>query len=647
MIVLSDEDSPSPDGQQPSSDLHALRELLHQEEKKLSMLKTIRGLQGTTVASNGSSTGKIQGSALNKTTGRSSPNITLNRRDLAGSGGTRAIQPKHSIVVVPGNYQLNALPSTTGVPTGISSRLQQLVDTIAVDQALNSSQIRSTRNLKPVANSVTTWSQQGRQATNTPPVPGLTSISPSPVIKPPSISLINDTILSLTSSSIPPLRPKLSSSVHVHRPAHEIITISDSPGSKNPPPLLSTNVGPITVPTATIRGSIQIPTISSTVGSKTLRELAKPTSEKEMRESIESSRRYREYVIKQSTAKKNFQKQMDRKMLLAPYPKTFRQVWPVIPVHDPAFISNFGLEEVTHFFESSLKSPQDRANTTAKVKPICNQCGCDFASAWQIRKSNSKQLLLCESCDFQNLKILQRQKLANQLKDLLDSIKKEEEKFSSECEKQLGKQSYERLTTSSTSMTRNPPPLTSQLYGTPPTKRSTFTPTIVNSNQVIQVSKKQSALVESGKTTSNYATNKPTSMTVISIHPKAVIPSILGQTSSPKTTGLDDARSTTRKRKDPPVSATPPSKAYKPGSTLDVTLNKLSQQLINRKLSEKRQEAGQVPEDGQDKKEAIGEQSPPPQALVMTSGGSEGRRNRRKGKPRHKRHLSTSSATSE
>ena len=52
-----------------------------------------------------------------------------------------------------------------------------------------------------------------------------------------------------------------------------------------------------------------------------------------------------------------------------------------------------------------------------------------------------------------------------------------------------------------------------------------------------------------------------------------------------------------RKRKEPPHlgrECSPPSKALKPGSTLDQTLQKLTQQLIKRKLDEQRQEMQQA-----------------------------------------------------
>ena len=66
----------------------------------------------------------------------------------------------------------------------------------------------------------------------TPPVPSLITTSNS------SQKLSNGTPFhQLSSSNMPPLRPKLPSG---SRSSHEIITIGDSPVTKNPPPLLPT-----------------------------------------------------------------------------------------------------------------------------------------------------------------------------------------------------------------------------------------------------------------------------------------------------------------------------------------------------------------------------------------------------------------------
>ena len=66
----------------------------------------------------------------------------------------------------------------------------------------------------------------------TPPVPSLITTSNS------SQKLSNGTPFhQLSSSNMPPLRPKLPSG---SRSSHEIITIGDSPVTRNPPPLLPT-----------------------------------------------------------------------------------------------------------------------------------------------------------------------------------------------------------------------------------------------------------------------------------------------------------------------------------------------------------------------------------------------------------------------
>ena len=141
----------------------------------------------------------------------------------------------------------------------------------------------------------------------------------------------------------------------------------------------------IHVPTATTTGSIHVPAISS-VGSA-LSAISNTThGQISTMEAVENSKRYREFRMKQLHNRKTFQKQIERRMVSSPYFKTFHQVWPVIPIQDPAFIQNFGLEAVLHHFDSGLKALHEQSSNASKVKQICNQCGCDFASAWQIRK---------------------------------------------------------------------------------------------------------------------------------------------------------------------------------------------------------------------------------------------------------------------
>lgn len=127
------------------------------------------------------------------------------------------------------------------------------------------------------------------------------------------------------------------------------------------------------------------------------------------------------------STRKVAKKSLDKKLFSTPYPKTYRQVWPIVPVSDGDFIKNFGLEAVCHYFDSKWQMDHivKQRNASASAKPVCHQCKCDFASAWQVRKSNSHSLLLCESCDFKNLKTLQREKIANHLKDLANMISQE------------------------------------------------------------------------------------------------------------------------------------------------------------------------------------------------------------------------------
>ena len=625
IIVLSDEDSPtSPASLRPTakvkqnnevpinahhssdtddgSKVDVLRELLQQEEKKLTMLKQIRTLQ-----------------------------------EIPENTKTTPSQSKHNVVVVPGNQKMASSASNATGGTGasaISSRLQQLVDTIAVDQALNSCSQHLNSGSRLIKPTPPTQSHAPPPLTSTP------LISTSTTQPPNALNLISQTLMQMANSgTAPPLRPK---PLAGNSSAKEVITITDSPSpvSKNPPPLLPT---PLTTSVATrrsdgitINSSIQVPTISSTIGRSqpANRSSVLTTNRNEnavLQHAVENSKRYKDYLMKQSHVKKSFQKQIERRITLAPYPKTFRQVWPVIPVHDATFVSNFGLEAIFLHFDPNKKVMQEKANASSKVKPVCNQCGCDFASAWQIRKSNSKQLLLCEACDFHNLKILQRSKLANQLKELVESIKKEEEKFNSECEEAQNQVVVlERQTIlASHSQGHRPPPLTSQL--TPRSSRglglSSLNPTALT-NHVIKATNQTEGSGKGGVIGGIVVARND--------QPRAVVPSILPMTSGHHQASAVDVPS--RKRRSAP-SSPPPSKAFKPGSTLDLTLNKLTQQLIKRKLDEQREERRQL----QEAESERGKKDVSPPGV----GGTESRKNRRKGTPRHKRHLSSSSVTSE
>ena len=515
VIVLSDEDSPtqsvspiSAPQEGGSSDVCQIQQLLELEENKLRRLKQLRGIQTPVTTGNG-----------------------------AEPASSRAAK-KANIVVVPGNQQKSA--TTTAGATGISSRLQHIVDSIAVDQAF-------------------------------PP-----SHKPSPAgPKQQTVGLINKSLghLSQASKTTDPL----------------------SLTTKNPPPLLPTPVS------SSHPGKMTIPVPSSEPGPPSLRPVD-PEREKAVMAAVENSRRYKDYVSKNLLAKKSFQKQIERKIAAAPYPKTFRQVWPVIPVFDASFIRNYGLEAIMQHFDSSLSSSaaQDKANNSSKVKPVCNQCGCDFASAWQIRKSNSKQLLLCEACDFANLKILQRSKLANQLRDLLASISKEREQFQAECE-EARKQviSVERQVVQA---------MMAQQHSLPP----------------LFPSPQKGGPTSTKDSTAQSSREKLYGGTMLVTSTQCVIPSILPSLSSTRETARETSEGS-RKRKEV-GGPTPPGKSLK----LDQTLDKLSKALLERKLDEQRQRAAA----GRGKEgEGAG-------------GTPDSRKSKRKGTPRHKRHLSSSSPNS-
>ena len=261
VIIVDDEDSPINAQQQQlgegvgavgnsvqsAADFHALKELLDQEEKKLSMLKSKRVRQtspinnaaAATRAGNGPT---IQGSALNKATGRAS-NSALRESPVPFSNNKSTNQSKPSIVVVPGKSSVRGSGAGTvtvasrgsgggaSVPaTGISSRLQQIVDTVAVDQALGSLSSASAHNALRSMNSSAQAKLLGLM--QTPPVPSLTTTSKS------SQKLSYGTPLHhISTSNMSPLHPKLPSG---SQSTHEIITIGDSPVTKNPPPLLPT-----------------------------------------------------------------------------------------------------------------------------------------------------------------------------------------------------------------------------------------------------------------------------------------------------------------------------------------------------------------------------------------------------------------------
>jgi hypothetical protein len=371
----------------------------------------------------------------------------------------------------------------------------------------------------------------------------------------------------------------------------EVITLTDTPSPVSPPALISANTGVIQEPTKPLLAM----------------------DEGVIMRSVESSRRYRDFIVKQNNMKRNFQKQIDRKLSEFSYPKTFRQVWPIIPVQDPSFVKNLGLECVTQFFDRGNGS-QTKQSSSSKVKPVCNQCGWDFASAWQIRKNNSKQVLLCESCDFTNLKLLQRTKLSNQLNEIIENVQKEEEKFETDCEE---------------------------------TKK-----------QIVTV-ERQSLISNAHR---SYNTNNKQFSHKPSEH--VVIPSILASKNSSEFKSLDSGG---RKRVSDQNEATVPRKATKTSASpqVDHTLNRITQQLLRKQVDEKVQQRrhpntttitttttttkkqslqplineGAVVTANNNKPvpEMTTSSTPPP----LISSGGESRKNRRKGQPRQNRQLNS------
>ena len=345
---------------------------------------------------------------------------------------------------------------------------------------------------------------------------------------------------------------------------------------------------------------------------------AKENSMQQTKQAIEM---YRNFVLKQAHSKRMFKKRIELKMLLAPFPKAFRQVWPIIPVNDPLFMSNFGLEGVIEHLSSIVKSQTPKA--PPKVKPVCNQCNCDFASAWQVRKGNSKQLLLCEACDSQNLKILQCSNLSDQLKELLGSVRKEEEQFNQECEESK-KQVIELEKHFLLSLNDEPPPLTNQL-------------TSVEATNVPKVSS-HSVVVDGNKVSANGDQQHP------------LISSILVQRHhTQELLAVGENVQDLRKRKDTSDMQPPPSKSFKPGSALDQPLIKLSESLTNKKRQDSQPKYPL-------KVEAVSmETNVVPNTVAKTPvvmdtkslSAAESQKNRRKGTPKRKKLLRSSSAIGE
>ena len=401
----------------------------------------------------------------------------------------------------------------------------------------------------------------------------------------------------------------------------DVITISDTPSPNSPPALISSSIS--------LPSVIQVPGVSTFADSD--------LTEDTILKSVEGSRKYREYILKHANSRRLFQKQMDKKVANAPYPKTFRQVWPIIPVQDSQFLKNLGLETVTVYFDPNWKANFNKSSQASKAKPVCNQCGCDFASAWQIRKNNSKQVLLCESCDFTNLKVLQRTKLANQLKDLMDGVKKEEDKFYDEFEE--GKKQIiaaeKAITLSQWNKAKAAAQLGDRKSHDNHVPNHTMSATLSSQAKELGGAKMQALSKDRVSTT---------------------IPSLLPTSNHERTTYLTS--SDIRKRKSNQDTASIPRKSSK----VDNTLTRLTQQLLIKQVDEKCKKHRQTHTPSPTPQVLSSTTTPPPPPLQpvtndATSTGSgtgsgtgagasiDARKNRRKGKPRQNRFLSNSSIT--
>ena len=133
----------------------------------------------------------------------------------------------------------------------------------------------------------------------------------------------------------------------------------------------------------------------------------------------------KELIQRHLASRKILRRQLERKLGSVPYPKTYRQVWPVIPVSDPMFLGSVGLEAVCSTLDPTFKTREPKRRPSTAPKPVCQQCGSDYAPAWQVRKKSDSTYLLCEMCDFANLKSVHRDKIASQLKELSSMVNRE------------------------------------------------------------------------------------------------------------------------------------------------------------------------------------------------------------------------------
>ena len=583
----------------------ALRELLKQEESRLDMLKKAKGDQKQVATTQHLSNSHTKSSDVVTHTSHSGGSSVIHSNSVGAAGSNSGSRGHVSSLQTRASTQQQPQVQVQG--PGMSSRLQQLVESVAVDQ-LNS----QTSKLKQ------------------------------------SMHVQQQNLLNTTNLLSHTLKMQLGNQ---KASSPEVITISDSPSPISPPPLTSVQ--------SNTPMSIQVPTISS---GQQLLKLDEPA----ILRAIENSRRYKEFMMKQANSKRVFQKQIEKRIATAPYPKTFRQVWPIIPVHDPNFIKSLGLETVTMFFDPRWRTELAKPPPASKIKPICNQCGCDFASAWQIRKNNAKQVLLCESCDFANLKLLQRTKLAGQLKELVESIRTDEEKFSADCDEARKKMvaSEKQAIVASQGLSRPPANSQKSVITHLPVLKTTLASSFAqlpSSNHVSTTSKLVSAL----NSDTNTAPSAKQTQAVI----PSILPSQISRDGDKRPSATSKAQSTSketpepsRKRKLQDSDTASARKAAKGSPNLDQTLNRITEQLLRKQVDEKCK--GQT----QDLQHQPSPPPPPaappagaeaarPAIFVDSTGSSPSnpamptsnaglRKSRRKGgTPRQNRHLSNSSAT--
>ena len=455
---------------------------------------------------------------------------------------------KPGIVLVLGQ-QTDAYSSASISGTGVSSSLQQSVNVHDVSGKFPGANIMS------------------RVVYLTSPnVPCLTAMLSSPLTNKNTLS--SNSSRSNTTTVAAKVMPQIMSTSTNTKSSNKVTSPSDVPISRNPS---STPSGTAKMHTAT-DDLLQVATVPS---------LCWPNT-RITNCNAEYSCKYRDYVVKQNFTKKVFQKQIEHKIVRAAYPKSFRQVWPLIPTQKSVFVRHYGLECVTHYLNSTSSTAHEKKVNI--VHPYCTLCGFDFASSWQIRQKNSKRLLYCETCDIQNIKTTQRLKLENHFKILIDTIKKEESKFDIICE--AGKKQFllqENMAAERTPLlvTNSCNPLV-QTKGIPASSVSSTAQT----NLANTISALRMKLY-------NHFRNSAVSSTC-----RRTLPFTTSSSSGPMSStkkqvlvGLKRKHTRGRDAATRQVDKPPPSKVSKPGLVLDMSLIKINQQLLTQKLDQKKDQS--------------------------------------------------------